>query len=413
MNPASIDSKGVENYLEPLGKVSEFKDKYNFIDNAYILDNKLYSVPSSAYLKGIIYNKEVFDKAGITSIPKSEEEFLEALRMIKDRTYYLAFSKDVDTRLVSICNKCIYSFPQERIQMIVMQYMDPKAEPITLKRFIIANPVQSAFFFLILVSFVVGVVYVIRKEKYKNKKKHEMDIKRYAALSQLTDEYVFEYDFETDTIHFDNKFGDKFGFKKDVEMSEDFSDNMALNQFASEFLNEKDKDTINGDPFQLSDNNGSVQWYKMVSYPVMDEKDQPKHIIGKIINVQDFVEEKEEISKKADMDFLTSIYNRTGFERIVSELGEKYQDAKSYVFAVIDLDDFKSVNDSLGHLGGDKALKRLALKLDDISSDNIVCARYGGDEFVISMFEAADEVLYQVKQLGNNQYILKDFDELS
>ena len=57
-------------------------------------------------------------------------------------------------------------------------------------------------------AFLAGVVLFIKNEKDKNRKKHELDIKRYAALSQLTDEYVFEYDFATDILHFDKKFND-------------------------------------------------------------------------------------------------------------------------------------------------------------------------------------------------------------
>ena len=85
--PASIDSQGVQKYLEPLGTIDDYKDTYNFIENAYILDNKLYSIPSSAYLKGIIYNKEIFkvtekDKESINNFERefnTREEAEEAI----------------------------------------------------------------------------------------------------------------------------------------------------------------------------------------------------------------------------------------------------------------------------------------------------------------------------------------------
>lgn len=384
-----------------------------------------------------------------------------ALVPLTEKTeYYMAFSKDVDTRLVSICNKCIYSFPEESIQMMLMQYMDPQAKNITLRRFIIANPIKSALFIGVLLLFVFGVIFLIKHEKDKNRKKHEMDIKRYEILSQLTDEYVFDYDFATDIIHFDEKFVGKFGFTQDVNMSENLADNTALIEFVKEFINAKTMDTINGEPFQLIDSANEQQWYRMISYRVMDEKQKPQHIIGKLINVQDLVEERKEIEKKADQDFLTSLYNRTGFEKRVGQMYEKYADADHFVFAVLDLDNFKSVNDSLGHLGGDKALMKLAIELSKISSDKIVCARYGGDEFVISMFdvskedadmifdklvsdmnhtmhfegkshvlsislgavysdkikttqqmfECADKVLYSVKQSGKNQYRMLEYE---
>ena len=89
--PASLDTNGVKNYLEPLGEIATLSEKYNFVENAYIIDKQVYSLPSSAYLKGIIYNKEVFNKAGITEAPKSQDAFIRDLEMIKERTDAIPF----------------------------------------------------------------------------------------------------------------------------------------------------------------------------------------------------------------------------------------------------------------------------------------------------------------------------------
>ena len=399
------------------------------------------------------YSANYYTKAG-------ECSYVAIVPLTQKNDYCFAFAKDVDTRLVSICNKCIYSFPEESIQLLLMKHMDPPAKKVTLKRYIIANPVQSTIIVLLFVAFLAGVVLFIKNEKDKNRKKHELDIKRYAALSQLTDEYVFEYDFATDILHFDKKFNDKFGFSEAVSLTEDLEDNNSLKVFVGKFVLSKEADTLNSEPFKLVDSKDMEQWYRMDAYRIMDEKQNPQHVIGKLINVQDMMQEREEIEKKADHDFLTSLYNRTGFERKLMQMYEKYKDAKDFVFAVIDLDDFKKVNDSLGHLGGDKALQKLGSELQKISSENIICARYGGDEFVISMFdvpkddahkilsklvrdmnylmefeekshqlsislgavhsdtintrdqmfENADKVLYIVKKLGKNQYRIGEFD---
>lgn len=315
-----------------------------------------------------------------------------ALIPLTEKTKYsFAFAKNVDTRLVSICNKCIYSFPEESIQMTLMQYMDPQPREVTLKRFIDANPLGVSIFCMLLLIFILGVFSFIRNEKERNEKKHEVDTKRYEILSQLTDEYVFEYDFKTDIIHFDEKFDEKFGFGNNIKASEINTDNEALIKFMWEFDKAKTKDSINSEPFELVDNLNQKQWYRMIAYRIIGDKLKPQHLIGKLMNVQQIVEEKQRIQEEADRDSLTALYNRTGFEKKLAELMEKYPQQTSMVFAVLDIDDFKAVNDSLGHVGGDEALKRLASKLLKISSENVITARYGGDEFMICMFDITKE----------------------
>ena len=55
------------------------------------------------------------------------------------------------------------------------------------------------------------------------------------------------------------------------------------------------------------------------------------------------------------------------------------------MLAILDLDNFKSVNDTLGHTGGDEALKLLARKLEYHMGETSVLGRYGGDEFVVAL----------------------------
>lgn len=83
-------------------------------------------------------------------------------------------------------------------------------------------------------------------------------------------------------------------------------------------------------------------------------------------------------------DELTGLYNRRGLEN----LGEKYfnqaleKQAKLMVLSA-DLDDLKNTNDNYGHAGGDIALKVLAEALDFAADDDEICARFGGDEFLV------------------------------
>lgn len=81
-------------------------------------------------------------------------------------------------------------------------------------------------------------------------------------------------------------------------------------------------------------------------------------------------------------DFLTDLLNRRGFE---SELQEQLENATSGAVLIIDVDEFKSVNDTLGHPAGDELLARIADGLAGTVRGDDVIARIGGDEFAILM----------------------------
>lgn len=100
--------------------------------------------------------------------------------------------------------------------------------------------------------------------------------------------------------------------------------------------------------------------------------------------VQMLYEEKREkasITSAAQKDGLTGLYNRKAFDDIVNDFVAKKPNNKEGALFIIDMDNFKTVNDSLGHLQGDEALKMLAGSMRVVFAGAYL-GRYGGDEFV-------------------------------
>jgi diguanylate cyclase (GGDEF)-like protein len=86
------------------------------------------------------------------------------------------------------------------------------------------------------------------------------------------------------------------------------------------------------------------------------------------------------------MDELTGFFNRKAFmEEFHSQLAKARSQAVELPLslALFDLDHFKQINDVYGHVAGDHVLIELARLIQDIAGDNVICARYGGDEFAI------------------------------
>ncbi len=92
------------------------------------------------------------------------------------------------------------------------------------------------------------------------------------------------------------------------------------------------------------------------------------------------------------IDGLTDLYNRRGF----SELGEQYlklagRSSRSASLIYLDIDRFKTINDTLGHHVGDRALLSVADTLRDTFRRSDIIARLGGDEFAVLAFETSEE----------------------
>lgn len=87
MIPTSVDKNELENYFTKLGDKAELEKIYegNLLNN-YAYQDVVYGVPSMANVQGVIYNKAVFEKAGVTKVPATPDEFLDALQKIKDNT---------------------------------------------------------------------------------------------------------------------------------------------------------------------------------------------------------------------------------------------------------------------------------------------------------------------------------------
>ncbi len=98
--------------------------------------------------------------------------------------------------------------------------------------------------------------------------------------------------------------------------------------------------------------------------------------------------------RKMFMDHLTKVYNRAALaDRMEHEYKRWLRYQHSLCVAFIDIDHFKDINDSYGHIAGDKALKIIARTIYKSVPDTDFVARYGGEEFVIIMVEREKEVL--------------------
>jgi len=103
---------------------------------------------------------------------------------------------------------------------------------------------------------------------------------------------------------------------------------------------------------------------------------------------EELLKTKSKLEEMASLDFLTQIYNRHKFESFLEyeiKKHKRYEKDTSFSLLMIDLDYFKKINDTYGHLKGDYVLQEIAKILKICSRDTDIIARWGGEEFVIML----------------------------
>lgn len=137
---------------------------------------------------------------------------------------------------------------------------------------------------------------------------------------------------------------------------------------------------------------GQSRWWEISGTPILDEQQNFMGFRGVGSDVTEQRESSEKIAYLARYDTLTGMPNRL-------MLNEALRDAIAYAkkwrtrcaFLMLDLDRFKAINDSLGHMVGDELLAEVSGRLKELMDDNTMCGRLGGDEFAIVIRDASEK----------------------
>ncbi|UVO52279.1 diguanylate cyclase [Sphingomonas sp. SUN019] len=117
---------------------------------------------------------------------------------------------------------------------------------------------------------------------------------------------------------------------------------------------------------------------------------QPIAIVGIVQDVTDRYTMEQALRRSAELDDLTGIANRAVFNRTLeTEITIAQRDGLPLLLALVDLDGFKAINDTLGHLAGDDVLKAVGRRLEQPWLKGSVAARLGGDEFALIVTDPA------------------------
>ena len=143
-----------------------------------------------------------------------------------------------------------------------------------------------------------------------------------------------------------------------------------------------------GEPFtfeyRLLARDGRVVWFRDSAVVVKDTDGRPAFIHGVMLDITEAKKAEEQLAFLAYHDRLTGLPNRAMFEELLElALARARRHDLAVAVLFLDLDEFKLVNDSLGHEAGDELLRRVAERLREATRETDLVARQGGDEFLL------------------------------
>lgn len=233
----------------------------------------------------------------------------------------------------------------------------------------------------------------------------EKETKNNIILNNITD-VVWEYDILSDTIKMPENWAKLIEitptapFNGYIYSTNDFLEYIHIN-YSSDFVDDIIKCTEHNIPIslecQIKQNNDNFIWVKFNGSCMYNAYNEPYKIIGSILDISEIKTREDILKDYAKRDDLTKLLRKAEMERIVDI--DLKNNGVGHSLMMLDLDGFKSINDTYGHLIGDEIIIYTANVLNKLCKNDSYICRFGGDEFII--YTRAVYTLEQTKELAN------------
>lgn len=291
-------------------------------------------------------------------------------------------------------------------------------------------------------------------------------LEKYQIILSQTANIIFEWDYASDTIFLSHTWDTIFGYAPETEKFSEVlklgkhfypGDNRRLAELLSVILEGVSYQIVE---VRIIQANGEYLWCRIRATGVYDENGALSKIVGIIIDIDDEKKAACALQEQAERDSLTKLFNAHTTRKKTEEYLSNVEEGVECALLMIDLDNFKQVNDNFGHMFGDMVLTEAAQTIRKLFRSQDIVGRIGGDEFMVLMknvsnralvnkrclqlleafreifvgqmydhgiscsigvafspihgreyydlFCCADQALYQAKDLGKNQYAFYD-----
>ncbi len=240
-----------------------------------------------------------------------------------------------------------------------------------------------------------GVLVDITNSKEKYDKQAQIAAQYHIILEQ-TGEIMFNWDVQCDVITFSEGWKTKFGFIPQTDrFTEVITQSNNIHPEDAQELRLQLTAMRNGSSFldfeiRIAFSQGQWLWCKVRACGIYNAVGKLDHIFGLIIDIDDEKKKHRALQAQAEQDSLTKLLNAHTTRTLAEQYLFSCADHVDCAMLIIDLDDFKRINDQHGHLCGDQMLLSVANVLQNSFRANDIIGRIGGEEFLVLMKDVVD-----------------------
>lgn len=252
-------------------------------------------------------------------------------------------------------------------------------------------------------------------KEYQENREINSKVDLYENLLSTHKNYVFDYNINSRILKYyvpdkdKNKvtniienFDEKIGECKKIH--EDYIEGLT-----KIFLKKYQQEIEDSFEFLATFDSPDFNWHRITYKVIVNEEKNGFRIIGSVYNVDEEVEEAIRLKERSQRDIMSGLYNRAVTEELMKNKLCEMKKNETFAFYMIDIDQFKEINDEYGHLIGDKLILKISNMLKQKFDSKAIIGRLGGDEFaVLSMTEDSEE-----KAIMKAEDILKATRELN
>ncbi len=249
-----------------------------------------------------------------------------------------------------------------------------------------------------------------RREKLEAQRQSIQNLERYRSLYENAAEGIYQSDLDGRLISVNPSLASMLGYANPAELMTAFSQ-----KEITEFLNEVDYNSLIRNimekgrvhQFELRGlrRDGQVCWLSVSAKVVAGAQwGNDAMVEGFVSDITQRKRNEEQLMFLSRHDPLTGLVNRREFEsRLHQALEEVHHQSEHHTLLLLDLDQFKLINDTCGHVAGDELLRQVTVLLRQLTRGGDVLARLGGDEFGILLTNCAEDNAIMVAQKIRHQ----------